>query len=54
MILAGAKVVRFLNGNGLDCRRENLVAITKQQLAEEWRARKIAAKREREAAKAAA
>jgi hypothetical protein len=54
MILAGAKVVRFLNGCGLDCRRENLVAMTRQELAEEWRARKAAAKKEREAAKAAA
>jgi hypothetical protein len=54
MILAGAKVVRFLNGCGLDCRRENLLAMTKQQLAEEWRAKKAAAQKEREAAKAAA
>jgi HNH endonuclease len=54
MVMAGAKVVRFRDGNGLDCRRENLVAMTKQELAEEWRARKAAAQKERDAAKAAA
>jgi hypothetical protein len=54
MILAGAKVVRFRDGNGLDCRRENLLEITPQQLAEEWRAKRAALRKEREAAKAAA
>jgi hypothetical protein len=33
---------------------ENLLAMTKQELAEEWRAKKAALKKEGEAAKAAA
>ena len=54
MIMAGAKVVRFRDGNGMNMQRENLLEITPQQLAEEWRAKRTALRKEREAAKAAA
>jgi hypothetical protein len=42
MVLAGAKVVRFVNGYGCDVRRVNLKRMTMKQVAKEWRERKVA------------
>lgn len=42
MVVVGAKVVRFRNRNGLDCRRSNLLKTTRQQIAKECRARRTA------------
>ena len=47
MILAGAKVVRFRDGNGMNVQRENLVAMTKQELAAECSAKATAKRREK-------
>jgi hypothetical protein len=49
-ILADAKIVRFINGNGLDVRRQNLREMSMREVAKERYAHR---KKEREEAKAA-
>jgi len=49
MVLAGAKIVRLKNRNGLDVRRCNLLKMTKQQMALECRARKAAKRKAQQA-----